>query len=614
MKKRLTQLFGMTVLALTLLQCNNDTDRLETTLKFHTNDPFQETMVPSQTFDIDGKEDNVVEGENGTILVMPKGCFKNSQGETVTNNIKVELAEALSLDQMLLSNLTTTSNGKLLETDGMIYLNATSNGEQLTIDKDNPVYIEIPTDKRKPGMMAYKGIRDENGNMDWIEPKELEKFLVTVDINLLNFYPEGFEAEVIAGLPFRNHKNATKQLIDSLYYSLSVSDGSELLEGLVGTNYNEPYYNQNKEVVDGEYTDKSYELEDTLSDTTAATEETAPAECGIDPAIIKVIKSEKFQNTLISTREFETRLQTIFKACRNDIIEIYIKNLDKNLWELDSMAAATLGKHHQYSDFYDYYQQGLTNVKDADKYADLLQDYYEKQLTAIKSELEKVKEKVMKELQEKNEVAQQVANDYKELLWKREKYRMETYGFEWSETGWINIDIGTIPKDWGPQRLEMIVQGGKNYDRVHTYVVYTSIKSLYRLNSSDNELFYVGNDQQKEMLMPKKRLAVGISIAYKDETPFLALKEFETGSEPKLTLTLEQSTTQKIADAIKPYDNYEQENRIDKDLEYMALFAQEKKRQEKLKSESQFIGRLWRRAYPCCKTEADYADKEVALQ
>lgn len=607
MKKRLAQFLGLTVLTLMLLQCNNDTDRLDTTLKFHPNDPFQETMVPSQTFDIDAKDDNVVEGKHGTILVIPKGCFKNAKGETVTDNVKIELAEALSLDQMLLSNLTTTSKGNLLETDGMIYLNATADGEQLTIDKDNPVYMEIPTEKRKPGMMAYKGVRDENGNMDWIEPKELDKFLMPVDINLLNFYPEGFEAEVMVGLPFKNHKTATKDLIDSLYYSLSVSDGSELLEGLVGTNYNEPYYNQNKEVVAGKYTDKSYELSD-LADTTAV-----EAACGIDPAIIKVIKSDKFQNTLISTREFETRLQTIFKACRNDIIEIYIKNLDKNLWELDSMAASILGEHTQYGDFYDFYKQGLTNVKNADKYSELLQGYYEKQLTELKSELKTANEKVLKELQEKNEVAQQVANEYKEVLWKREKYRMETYGFEWSETGWLNIDIGIIPKDWAPQRIEILVLDGKNFDRVHTYTVGTAIRTIYRLNSTDNESFFVGNDPNNELLMSKIGKTLIISIAYKDETPFLATKEFETGSEPKLTLALEESTTEKIAEVIKTYNNYKQENRIDKDLEYMTQFAQEKKRQEKLKSESEFIGRLWRKVYPCCKTETDYVDEEVAL-
>ena len=608
MKKNIQKIFGLTLLALLLMQCNSVTEKVKSTVKFSKNDPFQQTIVPSQNFELNANIDNVVEGKNGTILIMPKGCFKNSKGEIVTEQIKVELSEALSVEEMLLSNLTTTSNGRLLETDGMIYINATANGEQLSINKENPIHIEIPTNKRKAEMMAYKGIRDENGNMNWIEPKELKKFLVPIDINLLDFYPEGFEAEVNNGMPFRNHKLATKELIDSLYYSLSISNGSDLFNGFVATDYNEPYYNKDKKVVGGKYTDKSYESEGILSDSIAI-EGVAPVECGIDPAIIKVIKSEKFQNTLISTREFETRLQIIFKTCRNDILEIYIKNLDKNLWELDSMAAITLGEeHHQYGDFYDFYKQGLTNVKKANKYSELLQNYYEQQLQAIKTELESVHKKAIKELQKQNKVAEKTVSKYKKLLLKRETYRMETYGFEWTETGWINIDRGTIPKDWGPQRLEMIVQNGKNYDRVHTYVVYTSIKSLYRLNSSDNKLFFVGNNEQKEMLMPKKRLAVAISIAYKDDIPYLALKEFETGSEPQIKLSLQESSSQEIKEAIKPYNGYGKENRIDKDLKYMVLFAKEKKRQEKLKTESQFIGRLWSIANPCCANKSDSLD------
>lgn len=590
MKKNIQKLFGLTFLALLLMQCNSVTEKIESTVKFSANDPFQQTIVPSQNFKLNANIDNVVEGENGTILIMPKGCFKNSKGEIVTEQIKVELSEALSVEEMLLSNLTTTSDGKLLETDGMIYINATVNGEQLTINKENPIHIEIPTNKRKAEMMAYKGIRDEDGNMNWIEPKELKKFLVPIDINLLDFYPEGFEAEVNNGMPFRNYKTATKNLTDSLYYSLSISNGSDLLDGLVTTDYNEPYYNKNKEVIDGKYTAKSYELGDSV-DSVAVEEvaEAASAECGIDPAIIKVIKDDKFQNTLISTREFETRLQVIFKACRNDILEIYIKNLDKNLWELDSIAAVTLGEHNQTMNFYDFYKQGLTNVKEVNKYSELLQNYYEQQLQEVKAELESVNKKAIKELQKQNKVAEKTASKYKKLLLKRETHRMETYGFEWTETGWINIDRGTIPKDWGPQRLEMIVQNGKNYDRVHTYVVYTSIKSLYRLNSTDKELFFVGNNEQKEMLMPKKRLAVAISIAYKNDIPYLALKEFETGSEPQIILSLKESSSQKIKEAIKPYNGYAKENRIDKALEYMVLFAKEKKRQEKLKTKYKLL-------------------------
>jgi hypothetical protein len=611
MQKKLKNIVGLISLVLLFTQCNSLTEKIESTVKFSENDPFQKTMIPSQTFELNADIDNVVEGENGTILILPKGCFKNAKGEIVTEKIIVELSEALSVEEMLLSNLTTTSNGNLLETDGMIYVNVTANGEQLTINKENPIHIEIPTNKRKAGMMAYKGLRDGNGNMNWIEPKELKKFLVPIDINLLNFYPEGFEAEVNNGLPYKNHNTATKELVDSLYFSLSIADGSDLLKGLVGTEYNEAYYNLNMKVVDGKYTDESYQT-NTMNDSAAATEvldeSYAECGCGIDPAIIKVIKDGKFQNSLISTREFEIRLQVIFKSCRNDILEMYINNLDKNLWELDSNAVVMLGADSLASSFFGFYEQGLTNVEDANKYSKLLRSYYEKQLHKVKSDLKSVHKKAKKELQKENKIAEETANKYKKLLFKREKHRMETYGFEWSETGWINIDVGTIPKDWGPQRLEMIVQNGKTYDRVHTYVIYTSIKSLYRLNSTDNELFYVGNTEQKEMNMPKKRLAIAISIAYNGDNQYLAIKEFETGSETQISLLLQESSTAKVKEAIKPYNGYSKENKIDKDLEYMAFFAKERKRQEKLKSENQFIMRLWKIAYPCCYVTGEIPD------
>jgi hypothetical protein len=136
--------------------------------------------------------------------------------------------------------------------------------------------------------------------------------------------------------------------------------------------------------------------------------------------------------------------------------------------------------------------------------AKLLKGYYDNQLAKVKSELLMNQEKLMNELKKKNEEAQKIADDYKKLLEKREKYRMETYGFKLTETGWSNIDKGTLTKDWYSESLEINIENGKQFDRVYTYVVYTSIKSLYRLNTSDNENFYVGNEEDKKMLMPKK--------------------------------------------------------------------------------------------------------------
>ena len=582
---------------MTLFQCNNNS--ITKTVKLQANDPFKNTIVPSQIFDIDGKQDNVIEGENGTVVVCPKGCFKNANGQIVEEDVKIELSEALSIEDMLLSNLTTTSDGKQLETDGMIYFNATANGEQLAINKDNPIHIEIPTKKRKPGMMAYKGIRDEKGNMNWIDPKALDNYLVTVDINTLDFLPKGFQTEVDKGMPYKNYKTATQGLTDSLYYQLSVINLYSLIKGFVPTDYNEPYYNQGKEVINGKYTAKSYLA---LEFDEVSVYDSARSHRQIDPAIIKVIKSAKYQNTFIATREFEARLKVIFTTCNNAVLETYINNLDKNLYEVDSMAAIVAGDYHNEA-FINFSKQRLTRVKEADKYADLLKDYYTKQLAKVKSELEKGQEKLMRELNKKNKEAQKLADDYKELLSKREEYRMETYGLDWTETGWINIDNGELPKSWGPKTTEGIfVDNGKDFDRVYSYIVFTSIKSLYRLNTTDNVEFYAGNDQAKEMLMPNEGTAILISIGYKGETPSLALKEFELGLPIKYNLTLAPSTLDKVKEAIKAYEKYGKENKISKDLEFMAKFYKEEQRQKELQKESEFILRLWNIAFSCTDT------------
>lgn len=598
MNSTIARTFLFTLLSLVLSQCDNNP--ITTTVGFQPNDPFKNTIVPIQNFSINSDQDNIIEGEKGTVIVCPKGCFKNAKGEIVDNNVKIELSEALSLEDMLLSNLTTTSDGKQLETDGMIYFNAISNGEQLTVNNDIPIHIEIPTMEKKAGMMAYKGIRDEKGNMNWIEPKALDNYLVTVDINMLDFLPQGFRRQVDQGMPYKTYKVATQGLTDSLYYQLSVTDGSALVHGLVPTNFNEPYYNRSKQVVNGKYTSSSYAV--AATDSVHSIIHNSPeTNCGIDPAIIKVIKSRKYQNTFIATREFEARLKVIFKTCNNVVLEAYINNLDKNLYEADSLAAIAVKETEYYKDFINFAQQRLTRVKDADKYSKLLGGYYDMQLKKVKSELEEEQKKLMKELRKKNEEAEKVAESYKKLLWKREKYRMETYGFNWSETGWINVDNGTLPKSWGPKATEGIyVDNGKEYDRVYSYFVFTSIKSLYRLNTADNVEFYAGNDQDKKMLMPKEGTAILVAIGYKGEAPSLAIKEIELGSPIKLNIKLAPSNLDKVKEAIRAYEKYSKENKISNDIEFMAKFYKEEERQKDLKQESEFILHLWSIAFPCC--------------
>jgi len=585
MKKLIRLLF---VFSLSLILSNCSGDSLPKKSKLASKDPFEKTIVSSQFFDLINDTDNVIEGEYGTFIAFPKGCFLNSGGDVVSENIKIELAEALSLSEMLLSNLTTTSNGKLLETGGMIFLNATSDGEQLSINKDVPIYIEMPTKNIKPDMMAYTGVRDSVGNMNWIAPRELEKSVIAVDIHSLDFLPERFEQEVHNGLPFRNIHKANKNIVDSLYYDLKLIVEDVLSEN--ETAPNESYYNSKDDIV---LLDSLLSVEKDVGKKDSVYEN-----YGVDPSIIKAIKNDHFQNTLISTREFERRLKVIFKLCRSDIIDIYIKNLDKNLWELDSIAGSIL-EDEKYNDvFRRFAEEKKTKVRGANINSELLKAYYETRLQEITIELEENRAKLLEVRKKEREEKQILVDAYRKVLQEREKYRMERYGFEQTDLGWINIDRGTLEKDWAPERLEVQIENGEDFDQVFSYVVYTSMKSLYRLSSNDNITFYVGNEGSKEMLMPKNKKAILVGVGYLDDKKYFISKEFKTGVESTIELTLQPSTETKIAAYLSRFDTYGAENQIDLDLEYMTLLSESKEEKELRKKEVDFMSKLYRRAYP----------------
>lgn len=542
----------------------------ETIVKNHDKDPFKTTIVSSQIFHIDAKKDTVLIGQKGTVLVFQQGSFLDSNESIVTGNINIELAEALTFDDMLLSNLTTTSGGQFLETDGMIYFNATSEGKQLIVNPDKPVYIEIPSKERKFGMSVYKGIRDKNGNMDWINPTPIKNYLLPVDLFTLDFLPDGFAEAVEKEMPFRNYETANEKLIDSLYYSLYFETGNEIIEEtLPNLGVKETYYGNE----------------------TASERDSLPLDVkkspiyGVDPAIIKAIKNEKFQNTLLATRQFEERLQKIFKICRTDILDIYIHNLDKKLWELDSIVASMLDNNIYQEDFEKFASQKWANIKEPNKNLKLLKRFYEKRLKTIKNQLTNQRNKAVKAFNKKTKESKKLVKEYQKLLDKREAYRMTGYGFEMTSTGWLNIDRGIIPKDWDYSPLEFIVSNTDTFDRVYAYVIYTSMKSLYRLNSADSKTFYVGNENRREMIMPKAEKAVGFVIGYQNEQVFSELIELETNAQSELKFELKKTSDKEIKESLMQFENCQTENSILEDLRYVDDVFMEKIRQDKWEHE-----------------------------
>ena len=161
--------------------------------------------------------------KNGSLILIPKNAFVDAEGNPIKENVTVERVEALSSDKMLGYDLSTMSNGKALQSDGMIYIQPKLNGKNLQLAEGKTMHIEIPTDKYNSEMMAWRGVSDGKGNLNWENPQKIENYLIPVDLSSLDFIPNGFREAVQATLPFKNHSKSSRTLEDSLYFPFGCS-------------------------------------------------------------------------------------------------------------------------------------------------------------------------------------------------------------------------------------------------------------------------------------------------------------------------------------------------------------------------------------------------------
>src|SRR5690349_12449680 len=106
--------------------------------------------APADEYAINIDKDTTLLTKNGALLKIPKGALSIDKGNTVV----LEIKEAYSLEQMIKTGLNTQSNGELLSSGGMIYINAKA-GQTVRITKK--IDVAIPTNHLEDGMSLYKG-------------------------------------------------------------------------------------------------------------------------------------------------------------------------------------------------------------------------------------------------------------------------------------------------------------------------------------------------------------------------------------------------------------------------------------------------------------------------
>jgi len=129
-------------------------------------DRIQGLSEKTQIFTINANKDTSIIGQKGTIVTVHGDCLTNELGEKIQGTVQLELIELYSKKDMILSNKPTISDGKLLESNGEIYLNATAGGKKITIDCADGIMVQLASPYIYD-MEMWLGALDKNGNINW---------------------------------------------------------------------------------------------------------------------------------------------------------------------------------------------------------------------------------------------------------------------------------------------------------------------------------------------------------------------------------------------------------------------------------------------------------------
>lgn len=118
---------------------------------------------------IDPSESTVILAKQGTIVRIPANAFGGvAKGEKIT----IKVTEVFKKSDMILYNLGTISDGKPLETGGMIKVEAFANGKQLDLLPNKEIQLEVPTNDPQKKMQHFEA-QTVNNNINWVNPKPL---------------------------------------------------------------------------------------------------------------------------------------------------------------------------------------------------------------------------------------------------------------------------------------------------------------------------------------------------------------------------------------------------------------------------------------------------------
>jgi hypothetical protein len=111
---------------------------------------------PAQVFYINPKIENIIQGNEGTKVVIPAFAFKLND-KTVHDTVRIELTEFYNKGEMLLNGLTTKAYEGLIESAGTVHIAAFDAQAQLTLQTGKVIGLAFNNRTVEDGMITFYG-------------------------------------------------------------------------------------------------------------------------------------------------------------------------------------------------------------------------------------------------------------------------------------------------------------------------------------------------------------------------------------------------------------------------------------------------------------------------
>lgn len=151
------------------------------------NDSIYSGLRPAiEKFEINPEQTQEIESQNGTKILIPANSFVDGFGNVVSGNVELEIIEVNELVDFLTCGLQTLSDNRLLESAGMIFVDAKNDGKSLRIADDRKISISMPMMKKGQGFNMFSGEFDKQGKLNWTEDESAEKdYLISFPADVL---------------------------------------------------------------------------------------------------------------------------------------------------------------------------------------------------------------------------------------------------------------------------------------------------------------------------------------------------------------------------------------------------------------------------------------------